>query len=111
MLNKMAHHGSVRELDRCLHVLERTDVTSFRHLKAYRCAVEWRCVDRPTRVRRPRGKGYEIVVRRVREPIIPSWVSRSKVDDAEARIVSEFNGEVFVPDELWDAWRRPAMAA
>lgn len=111
MLSKMAHHPSVEELDRCLRELEKTDLAAFRHAKAYRCGVEWRCVTRSVRVKRSRGKGYEVLDRRVREPIVPSWIDPAKVRDAEAALSAAFQGEVFVPDELWDAWRRPAVAA
>lgn len=110
-LSLLARHSGVRELDRALGVLERSDLSSFRHVKAYRCGVEWRCTWRQVRVRRPRGKGYEVVQRRVREPIVPSWVDVRKVAAGEAFLSGEFRGEVFVPDELWDAWHRPAVAA
>jgi hypothetical protein len=111
MLSKMASHPSVLELDRCLSELGRTDPVVLKHLKAYRVGVEWRCVTKKVKRRRARGKGFEMVDYRVREPIVPSWVDRKKVSDAESRLVSEFSGEVFVPDELWVAWKRPAMAA
>jgi hypothetical protein len=111
MLSRMASHPSVKELDRCMSVLGGADPVVLRHLKAYRCGVEWRCVWKTMRVKRPRGKGYEVVQRRVREPIVPAWVDRKKVSTAESRLVREFQGEVFVPDELWDAWRRPAVAS
>jgi hypothetical protein len=98
-------------LERALRVLEGVDVRSFRHVKAYRCGVEWRCVDRLVRVRRPHGKGFEVVVRRVREPLVPGWVDPVRVLAGERFLVGEFRGEVFVPDELWKAWNSPAMAA
>jgi hypothetical protein len=108
MLSRMAGHPSVVELDRCLTVLEETDLPTLRHVKAYRCGVEWRCVTKHVRAKRSRGKGFEMVERRVREPIVPAWVDPVRVFHGETFLVSEFGGEVFVPDELWDAWRRPA---
>ena len=110
-LSLLAKHPGVKELDRCLRRLERHDVRLFRHVKAYRCGVEWRNVTRQVRVKRSRGKGYEIVPRRIREPLTPSWVSLDRVDEAERFLAAEFQGEVFIPDELWDAYRRPAVAA
>lgn len=110
MLSKMAHHPSVTELDRCLQRLERHDIGAFRHVKAYRCGVEWRCVTKTVRRRRARGKGYEMAPHRVREPLVPAWVNLSRVDEGERFLVQEFQGEVYVPDELWMAWKRPAAA-
>lgn len=110
MLGRMANHPSVLELDRCLTVLRDTDGVAFRHVKAYRVGVEWRNVTRWVRTRRLRGKGFELVERRVKEPIVPSWVSREAVQRGEDRLVSEFQGEVYLPDELWDAWHKPIAA-
>lgn len=109
-LSELARHPGVKELDRCLRGLEAHDLQAFRHLKAYRCSVEWRCTWKTVRVKRPRGKGYEIVQRRVREPLVPSWVSLKRVDEGEKFLVREFQGEIFLPDELWEAWKRPAVA-
>lgn len=111
MLSRMARHPSVQELDRCLSRLEREDVQTFRHVKAFRCGVEWRCVTRNVRVKRPRGKGYEVTERRVREPLVPAWVDRVRVADGERFLVSEFQGEVFVPDDLYKAWKSPALSS
>ena len=110
-LSLLAKHPGVKELDRCLGQLLAHDVMAFRHVKAYRCGVEWRCVTKQVRVKRPRGKGYEVVQRRLREPIIPPWVSLGRVDEGERFLTDEFQGEVFLPDELWDAYRKPAVAS
>ena len=109
-LSLLAKHPGVKELARCLDRLERHDVTMFRHVKAYRCGIEWRCTTKNVRVKRPRGKGFEIVPRRVREPLVPSWVDLKKVSDGERFLAREFRGEIFIPDELWDSWRKPAAA-
>jgi len=112
MLSRMASHPSVVELARCLDALHASEPTVFRHLKAFRCGVEWRNVTRFQRVRRHRGKGYDLKEVRVREPIVPSWVDLGRVAAGEQWLASEFGGgEVFLPDELWDAYRRPAVAA
>ena len=111
LLPLMSRHPSVRELDRVLGLLFRVDAGDYRHLRAYRCGVEWRTVDRLVRVRRPHRRGFEVVSRRVREPVVPSWVRPGRVERGERFCVDKFRGEVFVPDELWDAWHRPAVAA
>jgi hypothetical protein len=110
MLGKMARHPSVVELARCLDELERVDPPAFRHVKSYRCGTEWRNVTRKQKVKRPRGKGFELVDRRVREPIVPRWIDHALVASGERWLSVRFRGEVFIPEELWDAWTKPIAA-
>jgi hypothetical protein len=60
------------------------------------------------KAKRARGRGWELVERRIREPLVPDWVDPRRVEEGERFLTREFHGEVFVPDELWDAYRRPA---
>ena len=95
------------ELENCLRTLHDAEPDLFRHLKAYRCNVEWRNVDAYVRVRLPSGK-WDTVESRSRSRIVPRWVSFTKVCRAEDRLVQLFRGEIFVPDELWKSLMAPA---
>jgi hypothetical protein len=106
-LPKMSTHESVRELGYCLRVLHDSDPVAFRHLKAYRTNVEWRNVDAVVSIRLPSGK-WDKVETRSRSRIVPSWVDRDHVSKAEDRLVTLFRGDVFIPDELWNALTKAA---
>ena len=102
----MAHHRSVRELDRCLGVLVERAPTLYRHLKAYRCNAEWRQVKAKIKFRGPNGRevggdGWK------KERIVPSWISLKSVRLAEDLLVAVFRGDVFIPDDLWNGLTKP----
>lgn len=111
LLPLMAHHPSVLELSRCLQLLYHAAPGDYRHLKAFRCGVEWRIRTDHIRKRRPSGKGFEIVEVRSRAKITPAWLNMNRVHNAEAFLEDKFRGEVFIPAELWDALHTPAVAA
>ena len=107
---RMAHHTSVLELDRCLLLLQAHALCQFQHLKAYHNA-EWRIRTDKVKRRRPSGKGFETVEIRRRDRIQPRWVRLEKVRNGQQFLAASFRGEVFIPSELWDALRTPAVAA
>lgn len=106
LLPVMSRHRSVVELARCLAVLGVEAPVQLAHLKAFHCA-EWRIRVDHVRVRRPRRQGgggkSELVEKRVRARVVPSWVRLEKVRSAEDRLVELFRGQVDIPEELWDA--------
>lgn len=106
LLPLMAHHPSVVELAGCLGSLAADQPVWYMHLKAYRCSVEWRTVDRKVRHRLQSGH-VEMVARRVRERIVPRWIRSSCVADAEMYLAGAFNGEVFIPKDLWKGLLEP----
>jgi hypothetical protein len=108
-LPAMAHHGSVKELARCLELLLAASPGDYRHLKAFRCAAEWRQVRALIRVKLPSGREDKIPGWR-RERIVPRWLSSQRISRAEGFIESVFRGDVFVPEEIWDELRRPLVS-
>lgn len=107
-LPEMASHPSVTELQRCLSSLAEGDPAGYKHLKAYRCC-EWRTVDTIRSVKLVSGK-WDIVPDRMRERIVPRWVSPGLVADAEKTLEALFRGEVFIPKDLWDGLTKPVAA-
>ena len=105
-LPRMASHPSVRKIERALTALAEREPALVRHLKAYRCNAEWRCKDTWVVVRLPSGK-QDIVERRVREKIVPSWIKRDKVDKAETLLNRLVRGDVSIPEDLWHALTKP----
>jgi hypothetical protein len=103
LLPRMANHPSVKELSRCLALLASASPGDYRHLKSYRCGAEWRNVDTWRRMKLPSGK-YDWEPDRIRERIVPRWIRPQRVAAGEAFIVRVFQGEVFIPDELWGAF-------
>ena len=108
-LPKMAEHGSVRELTRCLDNLARDDPAAHRHLKAFRCNAEWRQVKAKIKFLGPKGNLIEGDGWR-RERIIPSWINARLVLRAEEAIVRMFRDEVFIPKDLWDGITKPVSS-
>lgn len=108
LMPRMSRHPSVVELVRCLHALQTVAPRQHDHLKAYYCA-EWRIRVDTIRRKRPGGKFESQEVRR-RERVVPRWVRLEKVRRGEAVLVESFRGEVFIPDELWDALTKPIAA-
>jgi len=116
-MTPMARHSSVAELENCLRTLHDTEPELFKHLKAYRCNVEWRNVDAHVRVRLPSGK-WDTIETRSRSRLVPRWVDvelnklgevvGGKVYRAELHLVMLFRGEVFIPDALWKGLTAPA---
>lgn len=100
-LTAMSRDRTVVELDRCLNLLAGASPPLYRHLKAYRCDVEWRQVRSKYKVRGPLGKDIEVMGWR-KERIVPPWVDMAKVSDAESLLTALFRGQVFLPKELWD---------
>lgn len=109
MLPRMSRHPSVRELVRCLRLLEERAPGHYRHLKAFYTA-EWRVNQTaPKRIERPPGSGNLVrlygndglpVTEAVRERVVPAWVRQQKVRLGLDFVVGAFRGEVFIPDEL-----------
>lgn len=108
LMPKMARHPSVTELVRCLGLLSAKHRILYRHLKAYRCQAEWRLKDKPTLIRGPHGKIIPGEPVRERERITPSWINLLRVDAAEQIVAAYFQGEVFIPKELWDGLTKTA---
>ena len=106
----MSRHPSVLELGRTLGLLLWANPGDYRHLIAYR-QCEWRVVWVPTRIRGPRGKFIAGDPKPERRRVLHTWVDRRRVDRAESFLEEKFKGEVFIPDELWDALNAPAVAA
>jgi len=102
-LPRMAHHSSVKELERCLVLLASANPGDYRHLKTYRCGAEWRCVDTWERIKLPSGR-YDWVPIRKRERIVPRWIRPERVLAGERFLCRVFRGEVFIPDDLWEAF-------
>jgi len=111
LLPAMANHPSVKELDRCLILLQEHAPKQYQHLKSYHCGSEWRIQTIHVRKRRPSGKGFETVEIRQRQKLYPRWIVLEKVRRGEQFLSDRFRGEVFIPDELWNALHKPAMAA
>ena len=105
-LPKMAQHGSVRELIRCLDNLALDDPAAHKHLKAFRCSAEWRQVRAVIRVRLQSGR-WDGIPGWKRERIVPRWIDPRLVVRAEEAIARMFRGEVFIPKDLWDGLTKP----
>lgn len=106
----MSRHPSVLELGRTLGLLLWANPGDYRHLVAYR-QCEWRVQWIPTRIRGPRGKMIVGDPQPVRRRVLPAWINHQRVESGEAFVEAKFRGEVFIPDELWDALNTPAVAA
>ena len=102
-LPEEASHPTIKELCRCLSLLASASPGDYRHLKAYRCAAEWRNVDTWRRVKLPSGK-YDWVEHRVSERIVPNWIKPERVEAGERFLVRVFRGEIFLPDDLYRAF-------
>lgn len=98
LLPLMSRHPSVRELLRCLLLLQAHAPSQFQHVKAFYTA-EWRTRDVVVKAR----KGKPLGPRRVRERVVPSWVRAQKVRLGVDFVASQFRGEVFIPNELMEA--------
>lgn len=105
-LPEMAGHSSVRKIERALTMLADREPVLARHLKAYRCNAEWRCTDSWVVRRLPSGK-RDIVEERIREKIVPNWVSLRKVERAELLLMKFVSGDVYIPQDLWRALTKP----
>lgn len=106
----MASHVSVRELARCLAVLREVAPVQHSHLMAFHGA-EWRQTRTPKRttvkgktgwISNPRSSHAEDWDHG-RERIVPAWVRLEKVRRAQEALAEAFRGQVFIPDDLWDA--------
>jgi hypothetical protein len=102
----MARHKSVIELAGCLGNLLAEHPIAYRHLKAFRCAAEWRQRRAMIRIKLPSGRWDEIPGWK-RERVVPRWVLERYVEEGETRLVDLFQGEVFIPKELWDGLTKP----
>lgn len=105
-LPEMARHSSVKKIERALTVLADREPVLARHLKAYRCNAEWRTTDRWTDRLLPSGR-RDIVEQRVREKIVPRWVSLLKVLEAEDLLLRLVHGDVSIPMDLWRGLTKP----
>lgn len=103
LFSAMSRYPSVVELRRCVEVLERLGSrhggqdgakipVHHRHLLAYTAYAEWRTVDRPVKRRDARGRWVDDI-ERVRERVVPPWVSVRIVESAV--------------DMILGLWRRP----
>jgi hypothetical protein len=108
-LPRMARSASVRELARCLELLLAASPGDYRHLKAYRCAAEWRQVRALIRVKLASGRDDTTLGWKM-ERIVPRWLSPQRITRAEGFIEAKFRGDVFIPREIWDELRRPLVS-
>jgi len=110
LLPEIAHHPTIVELDRLLGELFLYEPVAYAHEKAYRVSVEWRLVTVMRPFRLPSGKK---ILREVdeRQRLVPSWVNRYRVAEADAWLADNFDGEVFIPKPLWKALTEPARVA
>ena len=108
-LPHMARHPSVVELARCLDVLAQTAPSLYHHLKAFRCSAEWRQVRALVSVQLTSGR-WDKIPGWARERVVPDWINLDKVADAEALLACLFDGEVFIPKDLWVGLTAPAGA-
>ena len=99
----MSRHPSVLELTRTLQLLFRAAPGDYRHLKAFRCGVEWRVVWRTHKIRGPHGKLVDSDPKPERVKILPAWISQTRVRRGEAFLEQQFRGDVNIPDELYHA--------
>lgn len=106
----MSRHPSVLELGRVLGLLLWANAGDYRHLIAYR-QCEWRVQWVQTRIRGPHGKMVPGDPKPERRRVLPAWINQQRVASAESFLEQKFQGEVFIPDELWDALNTPAVAA
>ena len=106
----MSRHPSVLELGRTLGLLLWANPGDYRHLIAYR-QCEWRVVWVNTKIRGPRGKLVAGDPKPERRRVLKPWLNMQRVERAESFLEQKFRGEVFIPDELWDALNTPAVAA
>lgn len=101
-LPEMARSRSVVKLAALLGELATELPLAYRHLKAYRCNVEWRQVRAMVRIQLTSGRWDEIPGWKI-ERIVPSWVSARYVEAGERFLEEGFGDEeVFLPPELWD---------
>ena len=108
-----ASHPTIRELERCLRLLASASPGDYRHLKAFRCGMEWRCVDTWRRVKLASGK-YDWVPDRIRERVVPRWIRPERVLAGELFLIRVFRGEISLPDDLYKAFtgqQDPSSAA
>lgn len=109
LLPQMSRHPTVVELAGCLGSLAAEDAPAYRHLKAFRCNAEWRQVKAKIRFRGPSGHFLEGDGWR-RERIVPDWISARLVMRGEEFLAREFDGEVFIPKDLWDGLTKPVTS-
>jgi hypothetical protein len=81
LFSSMGRWPSVVELRRCVEMCARMGPSHYRHLVAATAKVEWRLVDKPVKRRNAHGKLVDDV-ERVRERVVPRWVSSRMVDRA-----------------------------
>lgn len=105
-LPPMAKDRGVRRIECALTILADKEPVLARHLKAYRCNAEWRIADKWVVRRLPSGK-RDIVEDRVREKVVPDWVSLPKVHRAELLLLKLLRNDVSIPGDLWKALTRP----
>lgn len=114
-LPRMANHTSVKELCRCLELLNRMAPAHYQHLKAYYTA-EWRTAWAAKRKLVPfaqrEGAHYDPKRRAYayRCRATPAWVIPRMVELGVDFVASEFRGEPFIPDELTGRMRTRAVA-
>jgi hypothetical protein len=97
----MSHHPTVLELARLKEIHRQVAPVQHSHLAAYHGA-EWR-IHRYSDTKRRKGGKTETVDYAVRQRLTPAWVRLEKVRRAHAWFTEMFNGQVFLPDDLYDA--------
>jgi hypothetical protein len=109
LLPEMAHEASVVCLEQALGGLRLELPLEHAHLRAYRCAAEWRMGE----TLRPRwlvsGKKVFVPVPAAIR-IVPSWVSRTRVVTAENWLLDVVE-DVSIPQPLWDGLTKPVRLA
>jgi hypothetical protein len=94
-MSPLAKHHSVVELVRCLELCRRMAPGHYRHLIGYYRA-EWRTVDRVVKRRNAHGKLIDDVGR-VRERVVPPWVTRRMVERSLDFLCGAYTGEPELP--------------
>jgi hypothetical protein len=107
LMPEVAHHPSVVELEHTLLRLALAEPVEHRHVRAFRCDVEWKIGHVWQKRTLPSGRPDWVLVRR-RERLVPDWVSMGKVADGEAWIELHFRGPVYIPSPFWDALTKAA---
>jgi len=110
LLPEIAHHPSVKELDRCLGELFLRDGLLHAHEKAYRVSVEWRVTEVMRPFKLPSGKKI-LRAQLERQRVVPPWVRRKRVAEADAWLDNAFDGEPFIPEPLWRGLTEPVRVA
>lgn len=93
LFSTMGRWPAVVELRRCLELRQRQSPGHYKHLVAYSIKAEWRLIDKPIKVRNAHGKWVE-KMDRVKERVVPRWISPRMVELAVIGIVFDWDRKV-----------------